>query len=88
MNLDVAKRFAALVPPCSVSKEDRDLAISYVGRQELPEIDDVNRRELLRLKTLTSSSASSKRNNRSYTTGARILTPSHLSAVHTVLSCR
>ncbi|MGH4012581.1 MAG: helix-turn-helix domain-containing protein [Pseudonocardiaceae bacterium] len=38
-------------PPdqADVPKEDRDLAIICYGQQEFPEIDDVNRRELLRL---------------------------------------
>ena len=39
-------------PPRWISNEDRDLPITYSGLQKLSEIDDMNRRELLRLMSM------------------------------------
>lgn len=51
-------------PPCS-TRQDRDLAIACYGQQDLPEIDDMNRRELLRLMSMAGTlMAGSERDDR------------------------
>ena len=49
---DAAGLAAAPMQSCTMPLEDRDLAAADAGRRELSEVDDMNRRELLRLMSM------------------------------------